>query len=74
MQGEHADFRQVRRCGNRSCNCVGDVVELQIEEDAKAEAREFFYSPRAFSREKLESNFEKARCATEPPRQGAGWP
>jgi hypothetical protein len=49
-------------------------VELEVEEDAKAEARQFFYSPRAFSREKLKSNFEKARCAAKPPRQGASWP
>jgi hypothetical protein len=70
----HPHLRQSRRRRDRSCDRVGDVVELQIEEYLKAEAREPFNRPRAFRREELEPNFKEARRAAKAPRQGAGRP
>jgi hypothetical protein len=49
-------------------------VEFQIEENVKAEARELFNRPRAFSRKELQPNLKQACRTAKPPRQGAGRP
>ncbi len=43
-------------------------MKLEIEENLKAQSRELFYRPRAFSREELEPYFEEACCTTKTPR------
>jgi len=48
---------------------VWDVVELEIEEDPKAEAREFTHRSRAFGCEKLAPDFEQACHAAKLLRQ-----
>jgi hypothetical protein len=55
---DHPDVWQVRRGGNGTGNCVGDVVKLQIEEYVEAQTREPLERPRAFSREELQPNLE----------------
>ncbi len=74
MHVDHPHLRELRRCGDRAGYGIGDVVELEIEEDLEAQTRELFNRPRAFSREELEPNFEEACCTAKPPRQGAGLP
>jgi len=74
MDVNHPYLRQFRRCGDRACNCVGNVVELEIEEYFETQTREPLNRPRAFSREELEPNLEEACRTTKPPRQGAGRP
>ena len=74
MYVDHPHLRQLRRRGDRSGDCVGDVVELQIEEDIEAQSRELFNRSRTFGCEELKSYFEEACCTAKPPRQGAGRP
>jgi hypothetical protein len=59
---------QLRRGGNCPCDSVGNVVEFQIEENVKAEARELFNRPRAFGRKELQPNLKQARRTAKPPR------
>ncbi len=49
-------------------------MELEVEEDVKAQAREPFDRPRAFCGEELEPNLKKACRTAKAPRQGAGRP
>ena len=74
MDVEHCYLRQFSRRGDRAGNCVGDIVEFEIEEYLEAQTREPFDRPRAFSCEELKPNFEEARRTAKPPRQGAGRP
>ena len=69
---DHPHLRQLRRSGDRSGHCVRNVVELEIEENLEAQARELFNRPRAFRSKELASDFEEACCAAKTPRQGAG--
>ena len=61
-------FWQLRRRGDRSGNCVGDVVELRSRGDIEAQSRELFNRSRAFCCEELKSYFEEACCTAKPPR------
>jgi len=58
MDVHHPHLWQVRRRGDRSCDSIGDIVELEVEECFKAQAREPLDRPRAFRREELKSNLE----------------
>jgi len=49
-------------------------VKLQVEEDAKAKARELFNGSRALGCKELASYFEAPCCTPKPPCQCAGRP
>ena len=74
MDVYHPHLWQVRRRGDCSCDRIGDIVELEVEECFKAQVREPFNRPRAFRREELKPDLEQACRTPKAPRQGAGRP
>src|SRR6478735_8806656 len=71
MQGEKAGA-ELARGRYRSLHRFGDVVQLQIEEDAIAEARAEPHRGRAFGHEQLEPDFEHAHDIRDARRAGFG--
>jgi hypothetical protein len=53
---------------------IRNVVELEIQEDAKAQAGQFLNYFGSFGCEELAAYFEESCCAAEPFRQSISWP
>lgn len=70
VKSKHADSPE-SGCGpNRAPNRVRNVVEFQIEEDAKTKARKHFDGLRAFGCKELAADFEIANDPFQFRRQG----
>ena len=74
MQSNQPDLREARSGLHGSSHGVGDVVELQVQEDPKAKTGQLLYGSWTFGRKQLTADLKQARSAPELPRQGACWP
>lgn len=70
MKREHADSAEPSCRRHSACDRVRNVVEFQIEEDAKTKARKHLHGLRAFGCKELAADFEIANNPFQFLRQG----